>query len=132
MDSPLNLVGERHPLLTLSTSIIPIFNGDGVTFPEKHLDQFINICEIQSIIEDDFMVRVFQQTLDGVAYEWHLSLPNHSISSFDDMEASLLFHYLQPIPYYTLLTDFAQIHFEYFNLSFHKTLTWIPEKYETK
>lgn len=101
--------------------------------PEKHLNQFISICEIHSIIEDDVMVRVFLQTLVDPTYNWYLSLPDHSISSFDDMEDAFLFRYSQPIPYYTLLTDFTQIHLEKneklrdFNLRFHKTLTRTPE-----
>ena len=106
----LNIVGEMHPLLTLPVGILPIFNGNSVMFPEKHLDQFINICEIHSIIEDDVMVRVFLQTLVGQAYEWYLGLPHHSISSFDDMQYAFLFYYSHHVPYYTLLTDFTQIH----------------------
>lgn len=79
---------------------------------EKHLDQFINIYEIHSIIEDDVMVRVFTRSLVGPDYDWYLSLLDHSISSFDDMEDSFLFRYSKPIPYYTLLTNFTQIHLE--------------------
>ena len=49
------------------------------------------------------------------------------------MKEAFLFRYSQPVPYYTLLTDFTQIHLEKnekirdFNLRFHKTLTQIPE-----
>lgn len=127
------MVGQRHPLPALPTGVLPIFNGDGIMCPKKHLDQFVNISKIHSIINDDVMVRLFLQTLVCLAYDCYLSLPDHSISSFDDMEDAFLFLYFEHVPYYTLFTYFTQIHLEKneklqdFNLRFHKTLTWILE-----
>ena len=37
--------------------------------PEKQLYQFLAICEIHSISEDDVMVMVFLQTLVGISYD---------------------------------------------------------------
>ena len=52
----------------------PLFNGDGVMNPENHLDQFLAIYGIHSMIEDDVMVIFFPQTLVGPTYYSYLSL----------------------------------------------------------
>jgi hypothetical protein len=91
--SPLNLQGEQHQLSTLPQGVLPIFSGDGSTDLKRHLDQFLVVCDIHLIEHDDVMVRVFLQTLTGQAYEWYLSLPAQSISSFDDLEHMFLTMY---------------------------------------
>ena len=79
---------------------------------EKHLDQFLAICDIHSMTADDVMVRFFLQTLVGLAYDWYLSLPANPIMSFVDIEDTFMTQYSQPIAYHTLLTEFTQIHLQ--------------------
>jgi hypothetical protein len=128
------LQGEQHPLPTLPQGVLPVFSGDGSIDPKRHLDQFLVVCDIHLIEHDDVMVRVFLQTLTGQAYEWYLSLPAQSISSFDDLENMFLTMYAPPVAYHTLLTQFTQIHLKKgerikdFNLIFFKTLNQIPEE----
>jgi hypothetical protein len=43
---PLNLKGKQHQLPTLSQGALPIFSGDGSMNPKKHMDLFLNLCEI--------------------------------------------------------------------------------------
>lgn len=79
---------------------------------EKHLDQFLSICDIHSIIEDDVIVRVFLQTLVGLAYDWYLSLPENSITYFNDIEDTFFNQYSQSVAYHTFLTEFTQINLQ--------------------
>jgi hypothetical protein len=61
---------ERNiSLPTLPQGILPVFSGDGIMDPKKHMDQFLSICDIHLIEHDDVMVRVFLQTLIGPAYD---------------------------------------------------------------
>jgi hypothetical protein len=71
--------------------------------PKRHIDQFFSMCEIHIIEHDYVMVRVFLQTLVGLAYEWYMSLHAQSISSFDDLETMFMTIYAPPIVYHTLL-----------------------------
>jgi len=57
--SPLNFPGEQHTLPTLPQGFLPIFSGDGVMDPKRHMDQFLVVCDIDIIDHDDVMVRVF-------------------------------------------------------------------------
>jgi hypothetical protein len=72
--SPLNLHRERYQMHTLPQGVIPIVFGDGIMDLEKHLDQFLIICDIYFTEHDDVMVRRFLQTLVGPTYDWYLSL----------------------------------------------------------
>jgi hypothetical protein len=102
--------------------------------PKRHMDQFLSMCEIHLIEHDDVMVRVFLQMLIGPSYEWYMSLPSWSISSFDDLETMFMTMYAPPIAYHTFLTQFTQIHLRKgerikdFNLRFFKMLNQIPEE----
>jgi hypothetical protein len=101
--------------------------------PKRHMNQFLSMCEIHLIEHDDVMVRMFLQTLIGLAYEWYISLPAQSISSFDDIEAMFMTMHEPPIAYHTLLTQFIQIHLKKgerirdFNLRFFKIPNQIPQ-----
>jgi hypothetical protein len=75
------LTGRTTSVAYSSSRIFPIFTGDGIMDPKKHMDQFLSICDIHLIEHDDVMVRVFLQTLIGPTYDWYLSLPAQSIGS---------------------------------------------------
>ena len=92
------------------TSILPLFNGDGVMNPENNLNKFLTICNIHLVLEDDVMVRVFFQTIVGASYDWYLPLPTNSITCFNDIEYAILMRYSQAVAYHTFLIDFTQIH----------------------
>ena len=94
---------------SLPARVLSLFNGDQVVNPEKHLDKFLAICDIHSIIEEDVMVIFFLQTLVGLAYDWYLSLLVNSITYFNDIEDSFLKQYSQAMAYHTLLIKFIQI-----------------------
>ena len=92
--------------------IFPLFNGDGVMNLENHLNQFLSICDIHSVIEGDVMVRVFLQTLVGPSYDCYLSLPTNLTTCFNDIEDAFLDRYSQAMEYHTLLVEFMQIHLQ--------------------
>jgi hypothetical protein len=102
--------------------------------PNKHMDQFLSICDIHLIEHDDVMVRFFIQTLIHLAYDWYISLPAQSFGSLDDMEDMFMTMYSQPIAYHTLVTPFTQIRLLKgeriidFHLCVFKTLNQILEE----
>jgi hypothetical protein len=104
---PLNLHGEKHPLPTLSQGILPVFSGDVLMDPKRHMDLFLSICDIHLIEQYDAMVRVFLKTLIGLVYEWYIYLPAQSIGSLDDIEDMFMTIYAHPITYHTLLSQFT-------------------------
>jgi hypothetical protein len=83
---------------------------------------------------DDVMVIIFIQTLTRLDYEWFMSLPRRSISSFYDLETMFLTMYAPPVAYNIVLTQFTQIRLKIgerirdFNLIFFKTLNQILEE----
>jgi hypothetical protein len=102
------------------------------------MDHFLSMCELHIIEYEDIMVRLFLQTLIGPTHEWYMSLPCHSIASFDDIETMFMTMYTPPVAYHTLLTQFTQIHLNKgerirdFNLRFYKALNQILKiKYQT-
>jgi hypothetical protein len=126
-NSPLNIQGEQHQLPTLPQGALPTFSRDGVMDPKRHLDLFLNTCDIRLIEHDYVMVILFLQKLTGLEYEWYKSLPTRSIEAFDDIETIFFTMYSHLIAYHTLLTKFTQIHLKkgerirYFNTIFFKT-----------
>ena len=62
------------------------------------------------MIEDDFMVRVFIQTLVVLSYDKYLSLLTNSIMCFADIEDSFLNQYFQHVVYHMFLMEFTKIH----------------------
>ena len=58
------------------------------------------------------MVIAFLQTLVGPAYDWYLSLPTSSITSFTDIEDTFLDLYSYPVSYHTLIIEFMHIHLQ--------------------
>jgi hypothetical protein len=84
---------EDNTFPTPPQGVLTIFLGDGIMDPKRHMDKFITICDIHLIQHDDVMVRFFLQTLIGPTYEWYISLPTQSISSFDDLESIFMTMY---------------------------------------
>jgi hypothetical protein len=78
--------------------------------PKRHMDQFLTMCEIHLIEHDDVMVRFFLQTLIGPTYEWYMSLPSQSISSFDDLETMFMTMYAPRLHTIHCSHKFTQIH----------------------
>jgi hypothetical protein len=98
-----------------------------------HLHLFLDVFYFHRVEHGDVMVRLFLQTLSGIAYEWYTMFPSRSIRSFNYLEAMFLTMFSPPISYHTLLIDFTQIvlrkneRIRDFNLRFNKTLSRIPE-----
>lgn len=92
------------------------------------MDQFLAMCNIHLIMQDDVTVQVFLYTLVGLAYDWYLYIPVGSITCLNDLEYVFLSRYAKPIAYHTLLTQLTQIHLDknerirYFHLKFLKKI----------
>jgi hypothetical protein len=128
------LQGGQHTLPTLPQGVFPVFSGDRIIDPKRHMDKFLIVFDIHLIEHDDVTVRVFLHDLIGPSYEWYLSLLTHYIRSLDDLENMFMTMYAPPIAYQTLLTQFTQIHLKrgeiirYSNMQFFMTLNQILEE----
>jgi hypothetical protein len=108
-DSPLNIIGEKHELPILPKGTLKEFSGYGTIDAKRHLHLFLDVCDFHRVEHDDFMVRLFLQTLSERAYEWYTKFPSRSILLFNDLQAMFLTMFFPTISYHTLLTNFTQI-----------------------
>ena len=69
----------------------------------------------------------------GPTYDWYFFLSSNSITCFNDVKYDFLMRYSQPVSYYTLLSEFTQVHLQKnekvqdFDFRFHQTLHRIPK-----
>ena len=68
--SPLALMGQQQWGQTLPQEYLRIFNSDGSKRYQSHMDQLLAMCDMHSINDSDFLVRVFLQNLVGLASYW--------------------------------------------------------------
>ena len=104
MISPLALLGEKNPFPSLLDRFLLLLNGDGVMNLENHLNQFLAIYDIHSVIEDDFMVNFFYEIWLVPLMIGILSPPESSFTCFTDREDTLLNQYSQLMAYHMILT----------------------------
>ena len=68
-------------------------------------------CASNSIIDDSIRLRLFQQTLIGLAAKWYIKLPRGSFNNFSQLETTFLTHFQLPVRYENgmeLLTSLKQ------------------------
>lgn len=83
---PLNLGVNPAALPKGATEVLPKFSGDGKVSTDDHLSTFHSACVVISVPTQEVVVRLFVRTLIDVAADWFNNLPNHSITSWDDMK----------------------------------------------
>jgi hypothetical protein len=92
-------------------SDIPKFDGKVGEDPNNHVMTFHLWCSSNSLMDESIRLRLFQQTLTGVAAKWYIELPRGFFLDFNTLAMAFLTHYQLPIHYNTrteILTSFKQ------------------------
>lgn len=71
-----------NPLPKGARDHLPNFSGDGKTTVDEHLNAFNVAYGIIFVQHEDVVVRLFVQTLIGVAMNWFYHLPNSAITDW--------------------------------------------------
>lgn len=79
---PLCLAAPLHELPRVSRKHLPKFQGDGKQHPDEHITAFYIIFGILGIEHEDVSIRLFIESLQGVAAKWFFTLPNASITDW--------------------------------------------------
>jgi hypothetical protein len=108
-DSPLDLRGEKHDLPILLKGTLKEFYGDRTIDSKRHFDLFLDVFNFHRVEHDDVMVRLLMKTLSVQAYEWYMTLPTRSISSFNDLEAMFLTMFACPVAYHLLSPNIVSL-----------------------
>ena len=87
------------PILVKLPSDIPKFDGKQGDDPKNHVMTFHLWCSSNSLMDDSFRLRLFQQTLIDTAMKWYIELPQHSFVDFGSSVIVFLTHFQLPICY---------------------------------
>lgn len=84
------MVGPLYPLPAHPLKWLPKFNPhDG--FPTvEHINNFMLAINLNAVVEEDVVVRLFPYTLQGITGSWYFSLPSGSINSLDAFQELFL------------------------------------------
>lgn len=77
----LGLALPLHALPEGSRKNFPKFFGDGQQHPNEHVVVFYIACGVHSVEHEDVFVRLFVETLQGVAADWFYHLAPHAITN---------------------------------------------------
>ena len=77
------MAGPLHPLLAHPQKWLPKFNPDNGLLAKEHINNFMLSINLNAIVEEDAVVRLFPYTLQGSTGSWYFSLPSGSINSWD-------------------------------------------------
>ena len=97
------------PISTKLPSDIPKFKGKVNEDPNTHVMTFHLWRSLNSLMDDNIRLRLFQRTLMGVTAKWYIELPTTSFVDFGNMGNAFLHHFQFPIWYDSimeLLTSF--------------------------
>ena len=84
---------------------IPKFDKyTGETFPITHLKEFSILCQ-EVAYSDDYLKRIFAQSLGGPMLEWLINLPKGSFTSFNDLMGKFIAQYSYNIEHRASLSD---------------------------
>lgn len=99
---------------------------------EEHINNFMLSINLNGVINEDAVVRLFPYTLQGTTGSWYVSLPSGSITSWDIFQDQFLTKFGDDRSTATLINDLSNLRVEsrepikYFNLCFNKILNKIP------
>lgn len=68
-------------ILTHPEKWLPKFNPEAGMLAEEHINNFMLSINLNGVVNEDAVVRLFPYTLQGTARSWYLSLPFGSITS---------------------------------------------------
>ncbi|KAG9442388.1 hypothetical protein H6P81_018242 [Aristolochia fimbriata] len=76
------------------------FNGDG--HPKQHVAHFIETCN-NAGTDGDLLVKQFDWSLKGNAFDWYIELPQESIDSWEQLERDFLSQFYSTLRTMTLV-----------------------------
>ena len=84
------MVGPLHQFPTHLEKWFLKFNPDNGLLPKEHIKNFMLSINLNEVVEEDTVVRLFPYTLQGAAGSWYFSLPSGSINSWDAFQEQFL------------------------------------------
>ena len=91
-DSPFTAFFNSFPL-PHKFCMLHIDNYDGVKDPLNHLETFKTLMHLQGVA-DEIMCRAFPKTLKGEAKIWFSQLTPNSVSTFKELSAQFIAHFI--------------------------------------
>lgn len=126
MAAPLHLF-PTHPKKWL-----PKFNPDNGLLDEEHINNFMLSINLNEVVEEDVVVRLFPYTLQGPRGSQYFSLPSGSINSWDAFQEKFLTKFGYDRSTATQINDLSNLKVEPkepikdFNSRFNKLLNKMP------
>lgn len=77
---PLNLAAALHGLLQSSRKNFPKFYGDGKQHLDEHIKAFYIAIGVFGVEHEDISIRLYIETLQGIAADWFYNLEHNSIT----------------------------------------------------
>jgi hypothetical protein len=111
---------------------LPKFNPEAGMLVEEHINNFMLSINLNGVVNEDAVVRLFPYTLQGITRSWYFSLPFRSITSWEIFQEQFLTKFSDDRSTTTLINDLSNLRaeskdpIEDFNLRFNKILNKIP------
>lgn len=124
--------GPLHPLLAHTEKWLPKFNPDDGLPAEEHINNFMLSINLNEVVEEDILVRLFPYTLQGSGGSWYFSLPSGSINILDAFQEQFITKFGDDKSTSTLINDLSNLKakprelIKDFNSSFNELLNKIP------
>ena len=84
------MAGPLHQLPAHPKKWLPKFNPDNGLLVEEHINNFMLSINLNEVVEEDAVVRLFPYTLQGAEGSWYFSLPSGLINSWDAFQEYFL------------------------------------------
>ena len=126
------MTGPLHPLLSHPMKWFPKFNPHDGMPAKEHINNFMFSINLNAVIEEDVVVRLFPYTLQGPSELWYFSLSSRFINSLYAFQEKFLTNFGDDRSTNTLLNDLSNLKVEprepikEFNSHFNKLLNKIP------
>lgn len=121
-----------HKLLSHPEKWLPKFNLDDGLPAKEHINNFMLSINLNEVVEEDVVARLFHYTLQGSAGSWYFSLPWGSINSWDAFQEKFLTKFGDDRSMTTLVNDLSNLKakprepIKDFNSWFNKLFNKIP------
>ena len=88
---------------------LPKFNPDNGLPAKEHINNFMLSINLNEVVEEDVVVRLFPYTLQGLVGSWYFSLPSGSINSWDAFQEKFLTKFGDDRSTTTLINDLSNL-----------------------
>lgn len=125
------MVGPLHPLPAHQEKWLPKFNPDDGLHAGGHINNFMLSINLNGVVKEDVVVRLFPYTFEGSVGSWYFSLPSGSIDNWNLFQEQFLTKFGDDRSTTTLINDLSNLQVESrepikdFNSNFNKLLNKI-------